>query len=274
MKLNHFASLIATSAAMAVTAQAAPTVLTGGAGDTPATLTAFGAAPGPTIEPTGGNPGGRLQITPATNGLQNVAAFDRTQTGTVPRVDFNFQFQISTVSTPSADGIHFILLDTAIYGASGQGANLGEDPAQAGVLGFGFDTWSNQGAFDNPNVGQGSDYQEISLFYNGNLISRIDDTRLLTPAFVLDDGAWHNVTGNFNFATGTASLTVDATTIFNNTPVPGLTAFESRVQFGGRTGGENEQASIDNLNVQFVPEPSVFGALALGSLVALRRRRR
>lgn len=276
MKLTQLASLIIISAAVVVSTQAAPTIFTGGAGDTPVFLSQYGLAPGPTIDAVGGNPGGVLSVTidTAAGGLQNGAAFDRTQTGTVPRVDFSFQFQLVAPRTPSADGFHFILLNTANFGIAGAGANLGEDPALTGVLGFGFDTWSNQGAFDNPAVPTGSDYQEISLFFNGALIQRIDDTRLLTPALLLDDGVYHTATGNFNFAAATASLTVDGNAVMTNVAVPGLTPFESRVQFGGRTGGETENALIDNVNVQFVPEPSVLGALALGSLVALRRRRR
>jgi hypothetical protein len=30
---------------------------------------------------------------------------------------------------------------------------------------------------------------------------------------------------------------------------------------------------IDNINVQFVPEPTAIGALAIGGLVLLKRRR-
>ena len=210
--------------------------------------------------------------------MQNVAAFDRTQLGTVPRIDFNFQFNIGVGSTTgTADGFHFMLIPTSIFGASGQGANRGEEPDEPGALGFGFDTWSNNGGFggpDDPAQPQGSDYQEIALYYNGAEIASIDNTRLLATPLFLDDGLWHTVNGNFNFTTQTATLTVDGQTIFNNTTIPGLAGFENRVQFGARTGGENEVVSIDNLNVQYVPEPSVFGALALGSLVALRRRRR
>jgi len=39
-------------------------------------------------------------------------------------------------------------------------------------------------------------------------------------------------------------------------------------------GWANENAGIDNINVAFVPEPASLGALAIGSLVLLKRRRR
>jgi hypothetical protein len=289
MELTYFASFVVTATAFIGSAQGAATIFTGGLGDTASTLSQYGLAPGPTIEPAGGNPGGRLLVTVDTTagGLQNGAAFDRTQTGTVPQTDFTFQFQIVAPRTPSADGFHFVLLDTATFGTSGAGANQGEDPAAPGVLGFGFDTWSNNGSIagptdpgvnasspDDPNQRVGSNYEEISLFYNGNLIQRINDTRLLTPGLTLDDGAWHTATGNFNFAGATASLSVDGNPIMTNTAVPGLVPFESRVQFGGRTGGETENASIDNLNVSYVPEPTIAALGGVGLALMLRRRRR
>jgi lectin family protein len=275
MKTTYFAAFAITATALIVSTQAAPTIFTGGGGDTPLSLSQYGLAPGPTIEATGGNPGGSLLVTVDTpaGGLQNGVAFDRTQIGTIPRTDFTFQFQIVAPRTSSADGFHFILLNTSNFGTTGPGANLGEDPALGGVLGFGFDTWSNQGAFDNPAVPTGSDYDEISLFYNGALIQRIDDTRLLPTPLTLDDGVFHTATGNFNFAGGTATLAVDGNPIFTNTAVPGLAPFESRVQFGGRTGGETENVSIDNVNVSYVPEPTAAALGGVGLALMLRRRR-
>jgi hypothetical protein len=151
MKLAYFVSLVITATAFTGSARAAAVVFTGDAGDTPVTLTQFGAAgPGPIVDTAGGNPGGRLQVTDAVNGLQNVASFDQTQTGTVPQTDFTFQFKIEAPVTASADGFHFAFIDTSVYGTTGMGANLGEDPGGFGVLGFGFDTWSNNGSIAAP----------------------------------------------------------------------------------------------------------------------------
>jgi hypothetical protein len=228
--------------------------------------------------------GNFLLLTGPVNGQNNFATFDRSDAGTFATSDFRFDFLIAPDQTPSADGISFSYANTATYGTSGgigAAAFTPEDPAAAGVLGFGFDTWSNQGAFDNPDVDTGSDYSEISLFYDGNLILRVDDTRLLDPSLTLDDGnaatgeGLHVATGSVDFAGGTASLQVDGNPIFTDVEVPGLVPFESRIMFAARTGGENEFAAVDNVLVNFTPEPAT-GLLALigFALVLCRRRAR
>jgi uncharacterized protein (TIGR03382 family) len=99
---------------------------------------------------------------------------------------------------------------------------------------------------------------------------------LLPVPFALDDGAWHTAFGTVNFAAQNVSMTVDNTVIWNNIPVPGLTSFESRIAYAGRTGGENEIFAVDNVDVDWnpIPEPasSAFGLLGLGLI--LRRRRK
>lgn len=232
--------------------------------DTPFTMEQFGDGPGPSIG-SGGPTGNFLLITEAVNSQNNFIAFDRSDAGAFDSSTFSFDFLIAPDATPSADGISFSYVDTATYGVSG---GLGsapftpEDPAASGVLGFGFDTWSNEGAHDTPGIGTGSDYSEISVFYDGALVERVDDTRLLGTPLTLDDGAVHTASGSVDFAGGTVSLSVDGQSIFSGLSVPGLAPFESRIVFAGRTGGENELAAIDNLNVQFVPEPGA-GILAL-----------
>jgi hypothetical protein len=255
----------------------AGTTFTGDPGDSPYTLQQFGDPPGPLVAPTGGNPGGVLVLSEAVNSQHNWATFDVAESG--PAATFRFDFRIEAPNTPSADGISFTLANTSVVGASGPlGAPpfTAEDPALASSLGIGFDTWSNQGAFDDPNVPTGSDYQEISVFWNGALVNRIDDTRLLPTPLTLDDAQWHSVAGNVDFAGGTLDLVVDGQTIHSGLSIPGLTAYESRVMFAARTGGENEQALVDNVNVQYVPEPAT-GLMALifaGTWLGFARRRR
>ena len=264
---------ISLSVAATLACAQAQTIFTGDAGDTPFTSSQFGTAPGPTVFPTGGNPGGFLQLTDDVGGQNNVVAFNRTSLGLFDRSTFRFDFRIFAQATPSADGFGFTYLNTTNYGATGAGPAITEDPAFAGVLGVGFDTWANGAPNDFGPAGS-SDYHDISLFYNGTLISRIDDTRLLPTPLTLDDGQWHSVVGTVDFQNARFNMTVDGRPIFTDLAVPGLTRFESRIAYGGRTGGENEFVSLDNLNVQYVPEPSTAAALAIGSLVLLRRRRR
>jgi hypothetical protein len=254
-----------------------------GGADTPLTLETLGSSPGPTIEATGGNPGGFLQLTDAVNSQHNFASFDRTDAGSFSTSSFSFDFLVDIDQVPSADGFSFSYADTGTYGTSGglgSAPFTAEDPAAAGVLGFGFDTWSNQGAYDDPNQPGGSDYDEVSVFWDGVLIARIDDTRLLAPSLTLDDGLWHTVTGLVNFDAATVTLSVDGNALFTDLAVPGLTPFESRILFAGRTGGENEFAGIDNLLVEFdtaaaAPVPATLWLLLLGSAgILLARHRR
>ncbi len=249
-----------------------------GGADTALTLERFGDPGQASIQTSGGNGGGYLQLTDKVNGQNNWASFDRTHVGTAPQSTFSFQFRID--STASADGFSFSYADTSKYGVSGgvgAPAFTPEDPKAAGILGFGFDTWSNHGGIDtaspdDPAQAQSSDYQEISLFYNNSLVARVNDTRPL--GLTLDDGLWHDVYGTVDFAGGSVSMTVDGKTIFGNQTVEGLTAFESRAIFAARTGGENELAGIDNLNITYVPEPSIMalGGLGLGMLFLRKRK--
>ncbi|MEO8353810.1 MAG: PEP-CTERM sorting domain-containing protein [Chthoniobacteraceae bacterium] len=272
MKTSHLLALFPLIGSVAF---GATTASFDGGADTPIFLNQFGDAPGPSIQPIDGNPGGYLELTPAINGQNNFATFDLSDPGeNFTASTFTFQFRFDALGAGGADGMSFNYYPTALYGTTGGfGAPLftPEDPAAFGVLGFGFDTWGNGGLDANANS---ADYSEISLFFDGALISRVDDTRLLPTFLDLKDGAWHTVNGAVDTAGASVTMDVDGNPIFSNVAVAGLVPAEARVGFAGRTGGANERTSIDNVDVRFVPEPGVIGALAVGSLVLLRRRRR
>lgn len=227
-----------------------------GGADTPLTLETIGGLPGPKIVAAGGNPGGMLVLTEAINGQHNWATFDGSDPGRHSLSTFSFQFTMAPTSALSADGFSFSYADTAIFGTSGligEPPFTAEDPAATGILGIGFDTWNNTTFdFDDPSLPGGSNYHEVSIFYNGALVSRIDDTRLLPVPLTLDDGQWHQVNGSVNFADGAVNLAVDGSPIFNQLAIPGLVPFESRIMFAGRTGNVNQLTAIDNVRVQFV----------------------
>ena len=249
---------------------------------TPFTLETFGGAPGPFEVAGGGNPDGALVITEAVNGQNNFVTFDQSDPGLFDVSMFSFDFKLDPVATASADGMSFSYVDVGIFNVAGPipgGAPpfTPEDPAADGVLGFGFDTWSNQGDYDDPAQPTGTDYNDISVFWNGTLIDRVDDTRLLNPPLTLDDGAWHRVEGMVDFAGATVDLSVDGNIIHSGLPVPGLVPMESRIMLAGRTGGENEDALVDNINVKYVPEPAADLIALVGAaacIAAARRRQR
>ena len=261
----------------ATTGFAVTTAQFDGGADTPWSGGQFGDPAGPLIG-SGNGPDGSdaLQLTTdGVNGQGNTVAFGRTIVGPQPVVPFSFDFRLGPQAA-SADGFSFALLPTSAFGTSGQVgfAGLDEDPDFAGQLAFGFDTWGNGGPFDAG--GSGSDYTDISLFWDNNLIAShgglggLPDPRGM--GLTIDDDTWHNVNGVVNFAAGTVSMTVDAFTIFNNTAVPGLTAYEWRLGIGARTGGEDENAWFDNISVG-IPEPASTGLAALGLALLARRRR-
>ena len=151
-----------------------------GGADSPYTLEFFGDATTggpPTIETADGNPGGYLRLTNNVNGQNCWSTFDQTDLGTYPKATFSFDFRFDNLGAGGADGISFNFLNTATFGTTG-GVSFSrftpEDPLLVGVLGFGFDTWGNAQPIDyvDPNTAAefGSNYSEISLFYNGNPI--------------------------------------------------------------------------------------------------------
>jgi hypothetical protein len=270
MKLRQLFTLFPLFAGMA----SAATIVNFDSGADPSlyTLDRFGAQPGPTVAATDGNPGGFLQITREFGGLHNFVPFNQTDPGTFAVSTFAFDFRIDRLGGGGADGISFSYLDTATHGTTGTVGALftAEDPAAAGVLGFGFDTYGNGGAFDANDFA--GNYSEITVFFNGVIVSRVDDTRALAAPFDLKDGAWHRVNGTIDFAGAKVSLSVDTIPVFENVDVLDLVPFESRILFAGRTGGSSERAGIDNLSVLYIPEPATSGLLVVGMLVLRRAR--
>ena len=247
-----------------------------GGADTPLTLEEFGNTGSLSIEASGGNPGGFLRLTEdGVPSQHNYASFDNTDAGAFSTSSFSFDFRITDNTDGStADGFSFSYADTGTYGTSG---GLGsspfgapEHPIAADVLGFSFDTWWN-GSDDGPTPGTSDDLSEVSVFWDGALVDRIDDTRLLTPVLTLDDGLWHTVTGLVDFDAATVSLSVDGNALFTDLAVPGLTPFESRILYAARTGGAVQESAIDNVLVEFggttaVPEPGTLLLLLLGAV--------
>jgi hypothetical protein len=194
-----------------------------GDNDTFVTLEMFGDAPGPDwagpdISGVPGMTGDFLMLSDAVGDQHNWATFELSEEdeGEHDAATFSFDFVMDATATPdqSADGFSFSFYNTENYGfvdGIGGAPHPAEDPSASGVLGFGFDTWNNETDEDvgAPAFGlepgaaltdeQRTDYHEMSVYYDGNRIARIDDTRQLDPPLTLDDG---------NLAAGTGIHTV------------------------------------------------------------------
>lgn len=231
---------------------------------------AMGGGTGPTIVSSGGFGGsGYLQLTPSATHITNFATYDTTDYGLHPKIEFSFRFRIDQ-HLGGADGFTFALLDTSIHGQTGPLPTFAGLDGSASVLMFSFDTYGN-GDWDP--LATGSNYSEISVFYNGTQ-ARIDDTRLLPNPFDLKDGNWHTAAGTIRFDSQTIDFSVDGSPIWKDFSIPNLLPYESRVGMLGLTGDLASRHSIDDLNVAWVPEPATASFSALGVIAFLTARRR
>lgn len=231
----------------------------------------LGSGPGPSIVPSGGFGGsGYLQLTPSATRQTNFATYDTTDYGLYARIDFSFRFRIDQHYLGGADGINFALLDTSINGQTGPLTNFTGVDGSSSMVVFSLDTYGN-GDWDP--LATGSNYSEISVFYNGTQ-ARIDDTRLLPNPFDLKDGNWHTVAGTIRFDSRTIDFSIDGSPIWKDLSVPTLLPYESRVAIIGQTGALASRHSIDDLSVAWIPEPSTASFSALGLIGFLTARRR
>lgn len=261
-------------------AKADPTVQNFDGGGTPYTLI-YGS--GDPADDTQKGPTGKcLRLTQATNSGQNTITFDRTQTGPVGHVIADFDFRIGDSTdgrSHGADGIGFVLINTGgVFNGAGDkyGEMSATDTFQISEeanqlyqsLGIGLDTWDNPPWDPNDN--------HISVFYQdaptrdfNESVGTVSITWALslTPfnyhlhrATLADNDPFDHFNMTLDAVTGGANVTITITpaggtafTPINNLFIPGFVPYEMRVGFGARTGGENENHDIDNINVTFAP---------------------
>lgn len=222
---------------------------------TPFSIDVFGQPGGPVV--TAGGPTGNFMrmVNSTTGGELNVIAFDRTATGLYTHIVAEFDFRMTPGGNGRADGIGFALLNTANYGNTG--AVFGYEEANfTGSLGVGFDIYANGENADISN-------DEVTVHFNGEVVARID----ATPIVDLASGEWIHAQVDVRLDTNPdVSVTLTPAggqprTVVDGLAISGLSPYESRVFFSGRTGGETADHDLDNILVQYSgsPDPAVYG---------------
>jgi hypothetical protein len=157
------------------------------------------------------------------------------------------------------------------------GAGIGIDPFSDAVgteegwgegidhLYFAFDTFDNGGG-------------EWGLKIGGaNATSEFTFTEVFGPLIGVEETANAQVILAWSPTTGASFRTTGFNTNINvsNIPTSGFIAEDANVfAFGARTGSLTETLSVDNINIQSVPEPGALCLLALGTLAIMMQRRR
>ncbi|HMS56124.1 MAG TPA: PEP-CTERM sorting domain-containing protein [Fimbriimonadaceae bacterium] len=136
--------------------------------------------------------------------------------------------------------------------------------------------------FDGNEIYQGRDYWSVNLFFEGqntnpevSAFSRPTSTDSANPEFFANTGAQKSLNGAQTVnGSGTLETTINGLTVrlteFRTcrTDIYGLDRVNN---FSLGTSGRNDH--VTELNVEVVPEPASFAALAVG-VAALRRRKR
>lgn len=215
-----------------------------------------GSTPGPLVRTSDPNSTGNyLRLVNDKSSQANRIAFDRAFDGGVSnslKSDFDFRM---TSATWAADGMSIVFLPTATYGDSGTGASFtAENPNVADALGIGFRLHPED-----------SGVNDISLHWNGSQIQRVT----LNPGTQIDlnAGVFHHAEVTARHVAGGSMVAVTLTPDTNGAPgapvsvfggevfVAGMTPYDYRAQFAGRTGGRYVDVDLDNILSGTAPGP-------------------
>lgn len=197
---------------------------------------------------SGGLTGNFLMLVRGYSQMQrNTIAFDMTSSDICRKVIADFDFRLITMLHTGGDGFGFALLNISVFGTSGDGPPLAEEPNLSKSLGIGFDTYRNK------NVGD-PDGNHLSLHLNGATIAIFPIPKSQPP---LEHGfiTHAQIVVDFDRSRVTVTLTPFAGIPFSpidDYPIPGLTPYTSRVAFGASNGGATATHHLDNIRVQFL----------------------
>ncbi|HEX5175751.1 MAG TPA: PEP-CTERM sorting domain-containing protein, partial [Chthoniobacteraceae bacterium] len=189
---------------------------------------------------------------------------DLTDPGAFETIHASFDFRILPGTNGLADGFHFLMIPTSTFGSAGDGPNvLAEEPNSPGAFGVAFDVypginnvalhWNNAQHIEHViDQFEGISYRSNAVFNRAQIdVQRVGNGSNVSLTLVGDSlGSATPVYKAFEVAVG------------NFLP------YEHRVQFGARTGGENMNVDIDNVNVAYSnPFAGIPAAPATGHLL-------
>ncbi|MFA7256985.1 MAG: hypothetical protein WC047_05365 [Kiritimatiellales bacterium] len=188
----------------------------------------------------------------------NYAFPDLDAGNTVSGFTASFDVLIKNDYNGTADGFSF---NFGTLGALAYGGEEGMYSGSGSMLSIGWDTYNNGG----------SDPQSIEVFVNG--VSAGNNTAVPPVIASSLSGPFQSVFINWD-ANG-LDVTYGGTAVFTDLDISGFTPLTgAQFAFAARTGGENEDVFIDNVNINTIPEPA--GAALIAAIVAaaffIRRR--
>ena len=209
--------------------------------------------------------GNVLRLIPGTVTGINTVGFTSTHPGVTPAsVTVDFDLRITKVNN-QGDGIGFAWLNADAWGNSGPAPQFGEEPNLARSFGVGFDTVNNGEVSDN----------HVSLHFDGAKLAEFNLSTLM-PGFRLDSGAFHHARVVLAAVSGGSNVSVYLTpnggseaVVVENYFVSGLQAYDGRVGFGARNGGNRAHNDIDNVAINVVAgTPEALPQIVFGETVS------
>lgn len=227
----------------------------------------------------GGPSGNFLRLIDKTNSNNNSVALDEVAAVSGPAPNgktLGWDFRMDG----TADGIGIGYFATGPYGATGpsnpaaaEGASVWERPVYPSAAVIGLDVY--------PNI------DVVTLNFFGSELAAVD---VQAMGLDLNNGVWHH--GSFTVEPDPADSTKALFSIniiadaYGASPVEHSVLADfpvdidlgtlplNRVIAGGRTGGEVMDADLDNITVNYIPEPSSLMLIGIASLGLLTARRR
>ncbi|MDQ3814108.1 MAG: hypothetical protein M3347_09165 [Armatimonadota bacterium] len=195
---------------------------------------------------------GALRLLDGAADVSNVVVFERVATGRHRRIEATWKMRL----LPGADGVAFVLLDTARYGTQGvpdfHGLQEWEEPNLPRAFAVAFDIYNppTNDPFNADGNIHDRPQREVSLHWDGAEIAN-----RLSPVEFRGE-ALQNIGVTLEFVTGGAevSVRVGETLVYEGYFIPELLPLENRVAMAARSGAVTTTCDLKDLSVVYEQE--------------------